>query len=428
MKSNLIKLSKNQIKAEVNLDQEDLQKYLSKAEDILGREIEIKGFRKGKAPKDLVKKHIGQEGVRSLAIEIAVEKSLSEVIKDNSLDILNTSRLSVEKNDPAQLQYSVILELFPEVNLADLVKIKVKRKDISVEEKEVNDTLEVIKNSRANFVDKGEGETAENGDRVEVDFEVKKEGQTIEGGVSKNHPLVIGGRNFIPGFEDRLVGMKKGESRSFSLVAPGDYFRKEVAGKKLDFEVKMNDIKKVITPEINDDFARAVGRFTDLSELRKSVKDGLTQEKSLKENQKLRLEILDNIIQQSKIEVPENLLNNQLDMMVSDFDRTLHEKGMELGLYLAKMGKTQNELRRDWIKDAEKQVKASLILRKVAKDRNIKASQEEIEEMAGQLIQSAIARGEAGQADIDPIKIKESVAAEIVNEKTLDYIESHCAI
>lgn len=428
MQSNLKKLNKIQIKVTVDLDQGDLQKYIDKAEDIFGGEVEIKGFRRGKAPKDVVREHINQEEARALALEIAVEKSLSDVVKDNSLDVLDTSQLSIEKNDATQLKYSIVLDLFPQVELVDLGKIKVKRTDVKVEEKEVEDALAIIKSSKASFVDKDNNGAVENGDRVEVDFEVRKDGQIIEGGVSKNHPLVIGGRNFMPGFEDQLVGMRKGESRSFTLTAPSDYFYKDVAGKKLEFSVKVNDIKKVVTPEANDDFAKTMGRFASLGELRKSIKNGLTQEKALKENQKLRLEILDNIIRYSRIDVPEDLLKKQVDTMMSDFDHTLHEKGLELGLYLARIGKTQEKLREDWVKDAEKQVKISLILRKIAKDNNIKASQEEIEETANQVIQSALLRGEIEQADIDPIKIKKNLASGIVNEKTLDYIESRCAV
>lgn len=428
MLNNLRKLNNSQIKATVELDREDLQKYLNKAETILGGNLEVKGFRKGKVPNELLKKHLDQGQVRALALEMAVEESLSDVIKTSSLDVLDTSQLAIEKNDPVQLKYSVLLDLFPEVALADLGKIKVKRQDVKVEDKEVEDALEVIKNSRSSFVNKDDNETAEEGDRVEVDFEVRKEGQIIEGGVSKNHPLIIGGRNFIPGFEDKLVGMKKNEERSFSLTAPVDYFYKDIAGKELAFKVKMNDIKRVVRPEVNDNFARSLGQFVDMGELKESVKEGLTQEKKIKENQKLRLEILDNIISRSQIGVPENLLIKQLDIMVSDFDHTLHEKDLELGLYLAKIGKTQEELKKEWTKDAEKQVKTSLILRKLSKDLNIEASQEEVEKMAGQVIQSAIAKGEADQADIDPEKIKENIASRIVNEKALEYLESHCVI
>ncbi len=427
MKSDLKKLNNNQIKAVVELDREDLQIYLNKAEDILGGGLEIKGFRRGKAPKDVLKKRLDQEKVRALALEIAVGESLSDVIKGNYLDVLNTSQLSIEDNDAVQLKYSILIDLFPEVELTDLGTIKIKKRDLKVEENEIRDALETIKNSRANFIGKEDNEAAEEGNRVEVDFEVKKDGQIIEGGISKNHPLIIGGRSFIPGFEHNLIGMKKGEERSFSLTAPDDYFYKDVAGKELGFKVKMNDIKTVVRPEVNDDFARSLGRFADLTELKESVKEGLTQEKKMKESQRARLEILDNIISQSKIEVPENLLANQLDIMVADFDQTLHGKGLELGLYLARIGKTQEDLKKGWTKDAEKQVKISLVLRKLAKVRNIKASQEEIEEMAGQAIQSAIASGEAIQDDIDPVKIKENVESRIVNEKALEYIESHCA-
>lgn len=411
----------------MELDRGDLQKFIDKAESILGGDLEIKGFRKGKVPKELLKKNLDQGNVRDLAVEIAVQDSLSDVIKNSSLDVLNTSQLSVENNDATQLKYSILLDLFPEVALADLGKIKVKKQDVRVEEKEVQDAIEIIQNSRANFINKSDDETAEEGDRVEVDFEVKKDGQLIEGGVSKNHPLIIGGRNFIPGFEDQLVGMKKGDKKSFSITAPEDYFYKDVAGKSLDFNVRMNDIKKVIKPEVNDNFARSLGRFAGLAELREGLRGDLMQEKKMKESHKLRLEILDNIIDRSKIEVPGGLLNKQLDIMVSDFDRTLHEKGLELSLYLARIGKTQEELKKEWTKDAEKQVKISLVLRRIAKDLKLEASQEEIEEMANRVIQSAVAGGEANRADINPVEIKESIELRIVNEKVLEYIESHCS-
>ena len=427
MQTNLKKLNKSQIRLTVTLDQQDLRRYLGKAEGMLGEELEIKGFRRGKMPKDLARKQIGEERIKALALEIALEHSLANSIKNDSLDVLQTSQLSIEKNSPTLLEYSIVLDIFPAVELADLNTIKVKRQEVQVGNKEIEDALEIIRNSRSVFGEK-DNETTENGDRVEVDFEVKKDGHPIEGGISKKHPLVVGGRGFIPGFEDQLVGMKKGEEKSFSLMAPSDYFHKDIAGKKLDFTVKMTDVKRVIKPEIDDNFAQSLGQFGDLTELKKSIKEGLTQEKSTKENQKLRLEILDNIVQRSKIEVSENLLNQQLELMVSDFDRNLHEKGLELGLYLAKVGKTQEELKKDWVKDAEKQVKVSLILRKLAKDLDLEATQDEIDELTGEIVQSAMARDGADQADLDPVKLRESVVNRIVNEKTLKYIEIRCAV
>ena len=169
MQSNFKKLNNNQVKTTVELGKDELQKYITKAENIMGGDLEIKGFRKGKAPKEILNKHLDQEKVRALALEIAVEASLSDVIKDNGFDVMNTSQLSIEKNDSIQLKYSILLDLFPEVELADLEKIKVKRQDVKVEEKEVEDALETIKNSKASFIDKKNNEPAQEGDRVEVD-------------------------------------------------------------------------------------------------------------------------------------------------------------------------------------------------------------------------------------------------------------------
>jgi len=428
MHSDLKKLNSSQIKLTVSLDSHDLQRYIDKAENLLGADFEIKGFRKGKVPADLLKKYLDKSKVRNLALEIAIEESLSGIIKNHSLDVLNTSKLDVDKNDPSQLVYSVIIELFPEVQTSDLKQIKVQKRDIVVEDKEVDDALEIIKNSRSQFVNKDETEPAVCGDRVEVDFEVKKDGQVIEGGVSKSHPLIIGGASFMPGFEDQLEGMKKGESKSFSLTAPADYFHKEIAGKKLDFNVKLVDIKKVIKPRTDDDFAKSLGRFSNLAELKVSVKESLAEEKRLKESQRVRLEILDSIIGRSKIEVPPDLLSKQLNIMLSDFDNSLHEKGLELGLYLARIGKSQEELEKEWNKDAERQVKISLVLRKLSKDLNLEATDKEVEEAVGQFVQSVMAKGGLSQQEVDLAKLKENAALKITNEKTLLYIESHCAV
>lgn len=428
MQSNIKNINENQVKTFVTLGPKDLQKYLSKAQEIIGSQAEIKGFRRGKAPEDLVKKYAGQERIKELVLEIALEQSLAEVIEANSLEVLETSQLSIDKNEAEQLDYSVILDLFPKVELVDLNKIKVQKKTVNVEEKEIEEALEAVKNSRANFIAKDDKRPVEIGDRVEVDFEVKKDGQIIEGGVSKSHPLIVGGKSFIPGFEDQLIGMNKGEKKLFSLTAPEDYFYKTVAGRSLDFNVTVVDIKKVITSELNDDFARSLGRFSGLDDLRNNIKDGLIKEKSVKEDQKLRLEILDSIIQQSKIDVPTKLVNNQLDNMIADFDTSLHEKGLELGLYLNRIGKTQEELKKEWTKDAEKQVKSSLVLRRLARNLKIEASQDEVDEAAEQLIQTAITRDGVSQNDIDVAKVKESLVVRIVNEKTLDYLESHCAV
>lgn len=426
MNSSVKNLNPNQIKLTVELDKEELKKYIAEAETALGADLELKGFRKGKAPKDVVRKHLDPDQVRGLALEMALEQSLSDTVREKELDVIETSQLNIEKNEADSFKYSVVVDLFPEVKLADLSKIKVERKKVEISDKEMEETLDTLRNARATFADKEDG-TAANGDRVEVDFEVRDQGAVIDGGVSTNHPLILGGKNFIPGFEEAIVGMKKGETKEFSLNAPEDYFHKAIAGKKLDFKVTLKEVKKVIMPELTDDFAKTLGRFTGLAELKNNIRDGLAREKEVKEKQRLQLEILDKVIEASEIEVGASLVDRQLDLMVQDFDHTLHERGLELGLYLAQLGKTEDELRKDWRKEAEKQVKISLVLRKVSKNVKLDVSEEEVNELAAQLVTAAAARGE-DTSRIDPARVRDNVVSKLINDKALDYLEALCAV
>lgn len=410
----------------VELTKDELRLYVERTEHMLGKDIKIDGFRKGKVPQDQAKKHLDPAVVLESALDVAVRESLVNIIKKEDLDVMNFTDLKVKENTPEKLVYNVLLTVFPEIKIKEISGFKVSRKPVAIEQKEVDDTLNSIKGSRASYGDKES--PAENGDRVEVDFEVKVDGKIIEGGMSKNHPVMLGEKRFIPGFEENLFGMKKNEEKSFSLVAPKDYYRKDMADKKLDFSVKVNNIQSVKLPELNDEFAKTLGKFNSVSELTDSIKEGLRHEKELKEQQRVRLAILDHVIGISNIAVPEFMLTKQLDSMLQDFDRNLHANGMELGLYLAHIGKTQEELKNDWKVEAEKQVKVSLILHKLAKDKNVTASQEEIEGELNTLVQSVVMRGGTLQENIDIDRIKEDIASKIVNEKILSFLEKECVV
>jgi len=250
----------------------------------------------------------------------------------------------------------------------------------------------------------------------------------LEGGISKNHPLIIGGKNFIPGFEDNLLGMKKDDEKTFSLVAPKDYYVKKIAGQKLDFSVRVNNIKSVELPKIDDEFVKSLGNFKNLNQLVDSVRDGITEEKKLKEKQRVRLEIINHIVKNSSMIIPEILVNQQLDSMIGNLDKDLHTNGMELGLYLAQMGKTQDDLRKEWRDEAEKQVKTVMILHKIAKDNNISVSHEEVDETLSTTVQSMIMKGEVDKANLDMESLRDNISSRITNEKVLDFLENACSV
>ena len=424
MHYSLKKIEDIQYQLSVELDEDDLKKYLDKAGREVSQSLKIDGFRTGKAPKELVQKYADQVKISEIAIEDALRGSFSSISEEKNLDIINTSDLKVEENSPGKLRYSLQLAVYPEINLPDLSSAKVKKTSISVSGEELETALGTLRASRAQASQK-DG-TTELGDRVEIDFEVTSEGKVIEGGVSKNHPLVLGKGNFIPGFEEQLIGMGKGEEKTFSLAVPADYYEKSVAGKKLDFKVKINLVQKVKLPELDDNFAKSLGNFKTVQALRESVENGLKQEKEAKQKQRIRVEILERLTKESKIKPSKFLVERQLDNMVADFDEHLHGQGMELGLYLAHVKKTQDELRKDWQAEAEKQVDMSLILHKIAKENDILATSEEIDKETGSFIDSLSARGQPEESKIDIAGLKEQIGKRIVNEKTLALLEKRC--
>ena len=427
MKHEFKKVVRGQTELSVELTQAELKNYIEEAESEIGKNAELDGFRRGKVPKSFLKEHIDSSQILELAMEMAVRGSLNKIITDEKLDVLNTSDFRMKENSVEKLAYSANLVLFPDFNLPNVSRFKIKRVNTEVSQKEIDETLETIRASRAKLYDKAE--PAQTGDRLEVDFEVKADGKIIEGGLSKNHPLIIGGKNFMPGFEEELVGMKKGEEKNFSLIAPPDYYQKSIAGKKLDFLVKIGDVKKVQLPELNDDFAASVGKFGSLEQLSRNAKEGIRQEKELNEKQKNRLEILEQIIKTTDIKTPEVLVDVRLDEMVGSLDDDLHKNGLELGPYLARLGKTQDDLKKDWRKEAEKQIKMNLVIHKIIKANGIEVSSEEAENAFNLAVQTALMRGEIeNPADLNTAQIRENVAEKIINEKAFDWLEKMCVV
>ena len=424
MNSSLKKIGSNKYELTVDLGREELSNYVKKAEKVITDEVRVDGFRKGKAPKDIIRKEVGDQYILEQALDIAVQDSLAKTLNEKKLEVLEVSGLNVKENSVSKLLYIIQVVTFPEIELPKISSIKVKIRKIDVEPKEVTDALDFLRTSRAKLVPK-EG-VAEKGDRVEIDFEVTSDGLPVEDGVSKSHPLIIGDNKFIPGFEEQLVGMKKDENKKFSLNAPTDYFHKSVAGKKLDFSVKVITVQTVDKQDLNDDFAKSLGRFQKLEELEDNIRNGILEEKKMKEKQRLRLEILARIFEKSKIDLPAEMIDGKVNEMIIGFDNELHTKGMELSFYLAHLGKNENDLRKDWRPEAERQVGFALILRKIAKVNSLAPSKEEIEEEANRVAQTMVVRGQISPENLNLETLKEAIEGDLTNEKVFKMLEDSC--
>jgi len=419
------KIKEGEIKLTISLDKEDLKEYIEEAEEEVVNSAEIKGFRRGKAPKDIVVKKIGEIKIREIAMEKAIHGSFSNAIEKEELDFIQTLNLNVVENGPDSLKYEASVLVFPDIELGDYENIEIEAKTIKVEEKDINEAIEYIKKSRTKFKDVDRD--SQKGDRVEISFEVRHKDEIIEGGKSDNHPLILGEGKFIPGFEDEILGLKIGEAKEFSLEVPKDYHFKPIAGEKIDVKTTLNKIQEVILPEINDDFVKSLGNFSSVKELEENIKKGLTQEKEIKEKERQRGVLIELIVERSKVTVPDALIERQLDMMLQSFDQNLHRQGLELSLYLAQLKKSQEDLKKDWRDQAEKQVKASLVLRAIRQKENILVDESELKEAMSGVLGQYPNLAEA-EKEIDFARFQDQIKEDLLQKKIFEFMEKKAKI
>jgi trigger factor len=412
-------LPKSQIEFSIELSKSDMDPYL----DLAARAISqnpIKGFRPGFAPIDVVMREFGEEKVKKLASESAITENIKKAIAKNNIDYIGDPKVSDVKNEDGSVSFKAILSVIPKIKLGDYKKIKIPSEKFEVEEKEIEDVLENLRKSRAqNSV---VSRSAQKGDRIEIDFTVKKGDKKIEGGDSKQHPIILGENNFIPGFEENLIGLKENEEKSFSLLAPEDYHDKNLAGEKLDFEVKVHQVQERKIPDLNDDFAKSLGKFVSVKELRNNINEGLKMEKEMKAHDERRAKITEALVSGISEELPEELVKIEMNKMFMELSESLGRMNLTLENYLNHLNKTPEELTKDWDPQARKRIKAALALKEIAQKEGIKVEDQEVEDRLGQILRNAPPM-QPGQ-NLDLTTIRGYVKGIIRNEKVFELLES----
>ncbi len=410
----------------VELDHEELRGFIHDAEDQIAQASSLNGFRPGKAPKEVVRNQVGEQKIREEALQLAVQKSMSMIVKQENLDVIDQSEFVIKTNTDLAFVYSVKLSVIPPIKLGEYRGLKIQKKPVSVSDAEVEKVIADLIKSRTKFSD--ENREAKAGDRVEVDFKITEQDKVIENGISENHPLILGDQTFIPGFEDNIIGMNIGEERSFKLAVPADYYQKTIAGKTLSVEVKLKKVQLRTVPELNDEFVKTLGGFATVADVRSSIAEGLRKEKEFQEQERVRLSMLKQISIASMIRIPPQLIERQLDSMLENFDRELHGQGMELGLYLAHIKKTQDELRASWNDQAKQQIQYDLIIDEIARKEALSVSVQELQDaFQNRLEQFMQSRPNDGQKAVDSLNIeaiKNKLNALLVREKVYEFLEN----
>ncbi|HPJ80587.1 MAG TPA: trigger factor [Candidatus Portnoybacteria bacterium] len=311
------------------------------------------------------------------------------------------------------------------IELGDYKGLKATKRKLKVEAKEMENALKYVQNSRAKIITVNE--PVKKGNRLEVDFEVRCAGVKVENGESKNHPLILGEGQFLPGFENELEGMKAGEEKEFSLKVPAEWQDKRVAGKNLDFKVKVNIVQERQVPEMNDEFAQSLGNFKTWEDFKKNVEDGLFQEKELMEKQRIRIELIEQVAENSKIDLPKALIDAELNNMINEFKASISQFGLELETYLSQIKSSLEDLKNNWKTQAEKRAKMGLCIKAIADKEKIVPTAKEIEEKMNQELMR-YPDIEKAKKEIDLVALKSYTEGAIINEKVFELLEKEAII
>lgn len=400
-------------------DAEDLAKIKAHVLDNFRGKVTAPGFRAGKAPDKVVERQVGSEALQQEIVEEAINHFYSESLAAQNIRALDRPKVEIKKYVPGQeLEFTAEVEVMPPVKLGDYKKLRVKNDPEPVKDEDID---KVIENLRLRAATKEDVDRpAKDGDEVWIDFDGKDaKGKAVAGASGKDYPLRLGSKTFIKGFEENLVGLKAGQSKTFTTTFPKDYAVKALAGSKVKFSAKLKQVKEVKLPEVTDEFAKTVGPFGSLLQLRGDVRNELTSQKLREADDKAKNELIGKLVEKSEVPVPELLLNDQIEHIKRDFTANLTYRGMTLKEYLIQEKLSEDAwTKRDVVPQAERRVKTGLILSAVAEAEGLAVEEDEID--------AAIATHKAQHTDAGPDaehdqpEFRRDTASRILTNKTLD--------
>lgn len=421
MKTKLKNISDVKVELTISLGAEELKAAEQVALTKLAKEVKIEGFRKGKAPLEMVASQVDPNLLNQETLENALSKSVAEAFLKEKVQAINRPEVDVKKFIPrTELEFTATTEIMPKVELGDYKKLGVKKEAIKVSKKEVKETIDRI---LKNFAEKKKVERqAKNGDEVIIDFLGKKDGVAFDGGKAEKFPLELGSKSFIPGFEEGLIGKKAGDELSLDLEFPKDYHAKDLAGAKVVFEVKIHEVRENVEPEINEEFLSKLGDFKTKEEFEKQIEEDLKTQKQAEADEKFKDELVKKLAEVSKVPVPEILLEDQKRSIEMDMQQNLMYSGLSLEDYLERMGKTREEwLEKDVKEAAEMRVKSGLALAELSKVEKVKSDTKELDARIAQL-KEQYGNSKEVQKQLSSDDVRRNLANQILTEKTIDLL------
>jgi len=410
MKAEIKKQKDTKVEIDFEMSWEEFEEYYQKAINKISQGISLDGFRQGKAPKEIVEQKVGDYKILEEAAEIALQENYLKAVKENNLEVIGPPQVEIIKLAKAnEFQAKIKVSILPEVSLPDYQKIvsKVEKKKSKIEDQEIEETIKWIQKSRANMQETES--PAVKGHWVEIEYQSPQ----IENNKPLSDSFILGEARLIPGFQEAIEEMKKGDEKEFRAQFPKEYFNKELSGVKANFKLKVLAVKIMDLPELNDDFAKKIGNFESIEKLKENIREGLGLEKENQNKEIWKDDILKAISNEVKIETPEILVLSEKERIMHNLEHEAEHLKISFEDYLKQIQKTTEELEKEALERAKQRVKNYLILKEIGEKEAIEVVEEDVEEEINRIL--------ASYPQTNPQKIdKESVKGVLYNNKVFE--------
>lgn len=415
----------NEIKLEITIEAEKFENAIKKVYFQNVKYFNIPGFRKGKAPQNIVERYYGKEIFYEDAFNEVVPAEYEKALEDNKIDAVSRPQIDIITMEKGKdLVFTATVATKPEVKVEKYKGIEIEKIEYTVKDADIDVELKNMQEKNARLVTV-EDRAVENKDIAVIDFEGFVDGVAFEGGKAEKHELEIGRGAFIPGFEDQVIGMKLEEEKDIKVTFPKEYFSKDLAGKDAIFKVKVHEIKKKEMPELDDEFAKDVSEFDTLAELKDSIKDRLTKQNDDRAKYEKQEAVMKVICDELKADIPEGMIDMEIDNMIRDMEQRMSYQGLTMEKYLQMLNQTETDFRNQCKPQAIDAIKSRLALEAIIKEEKIEATDKEVEE---KLKEMAEAYGKKAEELSDNENIKNYIKEGIKNEKAIDLLVSNSKV
>ena len=411
--------NKNEVKLTFNIEAEKFEEAIKKVYSKTAKYFNIPGFRKGKAPMQLVERQYGSAIFYEDAFNELVPEIYDEAIKENKIEAVSKPNIDIVQMEKGkELIFTAVVETKPEVELGKYKGVEIKKIEYKTTDKDIEHELGHMAERNARLVTI-EDRPVEKGDITIIDFEGSIDGVKFEGGSAENHELEIGSNTFIPGFEDQIIGMKIDEEKDIKVKFPDEYFSKDLAGKDAVFKVTLHEIKKKELPKIDDEFAKDVSEFDTLDELKNSIKERLDTDNERKAKYETEEEAIKAVCDNTKLDIPNGMVELEIDNMMKDMETRLSYQGLNLNQYMQMLGKTEADMRGEFKEQAERQIKSRLVLEAIVKAENIEVEEKDVTEKVKEMAKQY---GRKEEELLENEQLKEYISENLKTEKAIDFI------